>query len=81
MKLCIHCDSDMIEKKNYLEFKLPIAMLLLIFPNGVFFCWVPFLIPGNYVCKKCYKSSKKVKEIDWREHELLEKIKTQQTTK
>jgi len=75
MKLCLHCESDLIEKKNFLAFKIPIAIILIIVPYGFLICWLPFIIPGNYACKSCGREHRKVKEIDWREYERLRKMK------
>ena len=73
MKLCMHCESDLIEKKNFFAFKIPIAIIFVFLPYGYMICWLPFLMPGNYACKSCGRENRKVKEIDWREFERLRK--------
>ncbi|OEH93855.1 hypothetical protein [Bacillus solimangrovi] len=78
MKLCTHCDSDMVEKNNFLGFKIPIAIVLILIPYGIFVCWLPFIIPGNYICKNCGREFRKVKEIDWREYEKMKELQKEQ---
>lgn len=54
-------------EKNFFALKTPHFSFLV--PYGIFKWWLPFLIPGNYVCKKCGREFRKAKEIDWREFE------------
>lgn len=75
MKLCIHCESDLVEKKNFFALKIPIAIILILVPYGIFICWLPFVIPGNFACKKCGREFRKPKEIDCREFEKLKREK------
>ncbi|WP_100333370.1 hypothetical protein [Bacillus alkalisoli] len=65
----------MLEKKNFFAFKIPIAVVLVIIPGGIFFCWVPFLFPGTYGCKSCGREFSKPREMDWREFEKYKKEK------
>ncbi|THE10738.1 hypothetical protein E1I69_17480 [Bacillus timonensis] len=75
MKLCLHCESDMLVKKNFFMFKIPAAILLLLVPYGFVICWLPFLIPPNYACKKCGREFRKVKEVDWQVYEKMKQEK------
>lgn len=79
MRLCLHCESDLVEKENFLGFKIPIAICLTFIPYGVYISWLPFLIPGNYSCKNCGREFRKVKEIDWREFEKMKKVEEEKT--
>lgn len=72
MKICHYCQSDMLEKRMFLFLKIPLAIILLFVPYGIYICWLPFLIPSNYACKKCGKEMQKPKEIDWREYKKIE---------
>lgn len=78
MKLCIHCESDLVVKKNFLAWKIPIAIILAFIPYGIFICWLPFLLPSKYACNNCGRELSQVKEVDWREFEKLKKEKQEE---
>lgn len=69
----MHCESDRVEKQNFFALKIPIAIILTFIPYGIFMCWLPFIIPGNYACKRCGREFRKAKEINWQEYERLKR--------
>lgn len=76
MILCTNCESDLVVKKDFYAFKIPIVLIIfIVMPYGLYYCWLPFLFRGNYACKKCGHEASKFKEIDWREFEKLRKEK------
>ena len=55
MKLCPHCDSDMLEKKNFFGIKIAICILLALIPFGIFIC-------GSHFCFLVIMFAKNVEE-------------------
>lgn len=74
MQLCPDCKSDTVERTSSTTLRV-IGCLVLIFiiPFGLFFAWIPFVLPHTFRCHNCKRQGNEsdLMHVDWRERDEL----------
>ena len=71
MQICKVCGSDSLEKTSSTGLRVFLCIVLMFFPWGLLYCWLPFIREHTYVCTNCGTDIKasEIETIDSREME------------